>query len=243
MTENQKTKMALLFMSKGDLKNAELAYKFIMSDSEKSENMPSKEMPNGIYLIKKSGFPILFEPREPYEKGCGSEDYIAVGIKMGNKSIAVALKDAANGEEITLTEKDDKTNWDGYKDNCTDAVADMYGLSNTKHLDKIGLNKKIDLKSRSSMSSLFGASSPIAISEQYIPSVGEMYLIYLHKKALNEALRYVGGEPLADDWYWTSTEYSATSAWYLYLGNGYMYSYTKATDTDRVRPVSAFGIY
>ena len=39
MTENQKTKMALLFISKGDLKNAELAYKFIMADGEKSENM------------------------------------------------------------------------------------------------------------------------------------------------------------------------------------------------------------
>jgi len=225
MTENQKTKMALLFISKGDLKNAELAYKFIMADGEKSENMPSKEAPDGIYLIKKDGSPVLFEPREPYEKGCGLKGYIAIGIKMGSKSIAVSLKDAADGDDITLTDKEDKTGWGGYKDNYTDAVSDWNGKENTAHLGKIGLNKEIALE-----------------TGQYIPSVGEMYLIYLHKKVLNEALRYVGGEPIKDDWYWTSTEYSATNAWILHLNDGSMLNGTKAAYTFRVRPVSAFNI-
>jgi hypothetical protein len=54
-------------------------------------------------------------------------------------------------------------------------------------------------------------------------------------------LEKAGGQPIADDWYWTSTEYSATTAWYLALDYGRMGSNgTKATTTLRVRPVSAF---
>ena len=155
--------------------------------------------------------------------GCNKKDCVAVGIKLGSKSIAVALKDAADGEAITLTDSEDKTKYNGYIDNCTDAVADWNGKANTKHLEEIGLNESIKLE-----------------AGQYIPAVGEMYLIYLHKKALNEALESVGGEPIADEWYWTSTEYSATYAWYLTLGNGGMNYFTKATHAPHVRPVSAF---
>ena len=68
-----------------------------------------------------------------------------------------------------------------------------------------------------------------------------MYLIYLHTKALNEALEAVGGEPIADDWYWTSTENSATYAWYLGLFGGILhYGGTKVASTKHVRPVSEF---
>jgi hypothetical protein len=217
LNEIQKIKMALLVMSKGNVTNAELAYEFVMAESEKSENMPSKEKPDGIYLIKKTGKPVLFAP------GCNKKDCVAVGIKLGSKSIAVALKDAADGENITLTNREDETEYDGYINNYMDAVADWNGKANTKHLEEIGLNEGIKLE-----------------AGQYIPAVGEMYLIYLHTKALNEALEAVGGEPIADDWYWTSTETSATYAWYLYLYGGHMNLNTKATYANHVRPVSAF---
>jgi hypothetical protein len=221
LNEIQKIKMALLVMNHADVENAQKAYDFVMADSDskepanQEEATPSK-MADGIYLIKKTGKPVLFVP------GCNKKDCVAVGIKLGSKSIAVALKDAADGEDITLTDSGDKTKYNGYID-CTDAVADWNGKANTKHLEEIGLNESIKLE-----------------ADQYIPAVGEMYLIYLHKKALNEALESVGGEPIADDWYWTSTEYSAAYAWSLYLGDGGMGSYTKATDALHVRPVSAF---
>jgi len=222
LNEIQKIKMALLAMNHADVENAQKAYEFVMADSDSKEpanqeEATQSEMADGIYLIKKTGKTILFAP------GCNKKDCIAVGIKLGSKSIAVALKDAADGEDITLTDREDKTKYSGYIDNCTDAVADWNGKANTKHLEEIGLNKDIKLE-----------------AGQYIPSVGEMYLIYLHKKALNEALKAVGGVPIADDWYWTSTEDSATYAWNLYLNGGYMNSTTKATNAHHVRPVSAF---
>ena len=222
LNEIQKIKMALLVMNHADVENAQKAYDFVMagSDSKEPANQEEatpSEMADGIYLIKKTGKPVLFAP------GCNKKDCVAVGIKLGSKSIAVALKDAADGGNITLTDSEDKTKYNGYIDNCTDAVADWNGKANTKHLEEIGLNESIKLE-----------------AGQYIPAVGEMYLIYLHKKALNEALEAVGGEPITDDWYWTSTEGSAAYAWLLYLTSGYMSDYTKTTHATHVRPVSAF---
>ena len=205
---------------KGNVENAQKAYDFVMADSKEPANQEEatqSEMADGIYLITKTGKPVLFAP------GCNKKDCVAVGIKLGGKSIAVSLKDAADGEEITLTDKEDKTKYDGYINNCTDAVADWNGKANTKHLGKIRLNEDIKLE-----------------AGQYIPAAGEMYLIYLHKKALNEALEAVGGEPIADEWYWTSTEYSATYAWTLDLDSGFKLNYSKATSALHVRPVSAF---
>lgn len=216
--EIQKIKMALLVINHANVENAQKAYDFVMADSKEPANQATpSEMADGIYLIKKTGKPVLFAP------GCNKKDCVAVGIKLGSKSIAVALKDAADGEDITLTNSEDETEYDGYINNYTDAVADWHGKANTKHLEEIGLNESIKLE-----------------AGQYIPAVGEMYLIYLHKKSLNEALEAVGGEPIADEWYWTSTEYSATNTWLLYLFYGGMTTYTKATGAGHVRSVSAF---
>lgn len=220
INEIQQMKMALLVMTHADVENAQKAYDFVMAESrdfQEKEVEPNK-MTDGIYLIKAVGSPVLFMPE------CDKKDCVAVGIKMGSKSIAVALKDAAGGKDVTLTDSEDKTEYDGYINNCADAVADWSGKANTKHLKKIGLNKDIKLE-----------------AGQYIPSVGEMYLIYLHKKALNEALEAVGGESIADDWYWTSTEHNSSYAWEVSISDGSLGIWDgKATDSSRVRAVSAF---
>ena len=75
----------------------------------------------------------------------------------------------------------------------------------------------------------------------WLPSLGEMFMIYANMTKINYALSLItGATQLAETWYWTSTEYSATYAWPLYLSNGYMSSSTKASGRLRVRAVSAF---
>lgn len=75
----------------------------------------------------------------------------------------------------------------------------------------------------------------------WLPSLGELMMIYANMRKINYALSLINGATqLAETAYWSSTEYSATTAWYLYLGSGYAYSYTKAAGHHRVRPVSAF---
>lgn len=67
-------------------------------------------------------------------------------------------------------------------------------------------------------------------------------MIYANMTKINYALSLItGATQLVEDWYWTSTEYSATNAWGLYLNDGYtIYWATKASYTIRVRAVSAF---
>ena len=75
----------------------------------------------------------------------------------------------------------------------------------------------------------------------WLPSMGEMMMIYANMTKINYALSLIeGATKLIENDYWTSTEYSAYNAWRLYLGDGRMASYTKATTSYRVRPVSAF---
>lgn len=177
---------------------------------------------DGVYIVTKDG---------RADKFTGTNlilDYdnpvIGIGVKQGDRAVVVALTDAAGGKDITLTANEDTTDYDGYIPEYIDAVADWNGKANTDHLHEIGLNPAINLK-----------------DGEYIPSVGEMYLIYTHRKEINAALRHVGGQEIPGEWYWTSTEYSAASAWGLGLsGGGLIHWNTKASDRGRVRPVSAF---
>lgn len=75
----------------------------------------------------------------------------------------------------------------------------------------------------------------------WLPSLGEMMMIYANFLKINYAISLIaGGTPLTENWYWTSTENSATLAWYMYTPDGYMNANAKATKRLTVRPVSAF---
>lgn len=75
----------------------------------------------------------------------------------------------------------------------------------------------------------------------WLPSLGELMMIYANMRKINYALSLINGATqLAETWYWSSTEYSATNAWGLYLNNGFAGDSTKAAGQYRVRPVSAF---
>ena len=153
-------------------------------------------------------------------------EVVAIGLKMGSFGIKIALHDEANGDGITLTTKangDEENDQAYYTDIYDDAVADMDGARNTNHLRNI-LNPQVKLA-----------------DDWYIPSLGELYRIFINKKAINAALEFAKGERLQDRWYWTSTEGSASDAWLLCLYDGRTRSwFTKASDTGRVRAVSAF---
>lgn len=69
-----------------------------------------------------------------------------------------------------------------------------------------------------------------------------MMMIYANMTKINYALSLIAGATqLVETWYWTSTESSATNAWFLNLGDGATdYWYAKASGTGGVRAVSAF---
>ena len=211
----------------GNVEDAEKANTFVMGKDEKpvQAQLPKSGMEDGIYLVHADGKATLFELEYTKDDNMDSE-VVAIGLKMGSFGIKIALHDEANGDGITLTTKsnsDLKADQDYYIDKYDDAVADMDGARNTNHLRNI-LNPQIKLA-----------------DDWYIPSLGELYRIFINKKAINAALEFAKGDKLQDRWYWTSTEYSATGAWLLALSGGNTsYWGTKASSTGRVRAVSAF---
>lgn len=212
----------------GNVEDAEKANTFVMGKDEKpvQAQLPkSGDIEDGIYLVHADGKATLFELEYTKDDNMDSE-VVAIGLKMGSFGIKIALHDEANDDGITLTTKSNsnlKADKDYYIDKYDDAVADMDGARNTNHLRSI-LNKQIKLA-----------------DDWYIPSLGELYRIFINKKAINAALEFAKGDKLQDRWYWTSTETSATIAWGLYLGDGNTDTWTtKASDTIRVRAVSAF---
>ena len=222
MSEKSSLKMQLLQQMGNDIEKAKAAYQWLNEDQDVDTPQVSaaiESKPDGIYLVSEDGSVILFGPE--WKKPESPVKYI--GVKWGSRSLAVALHDQANGEDITLTAKKDETEYDGYIDTYLDAVANWTGKANTEHLKQIGLNKEISLA-----------------ENEYIPSLGEMLFVFLNRKAINEALEAVGGTPIDGVWYWTSTECSAAGAWRLRLLNGYVNYFTKASFTGRVRAVSAF---
>ena len=74
----------------------------------------------------------------------------------------------------------------------------------------------------------------------WLPSTGEMAMIWSNFDKINYALSKISGATqLRTNWYWTSTQHSEYYAWCLYLYDGTLPSYWKFNQF-RVRPVSAF---
>lgn len=215
-----------LLIEWGNIKDAQAAYEFVMNYGEpKDTPTVSSEQPaamqDGIFIVLEDNTAIPFnEDTNPNFW----QNVKGVGIRYGSRSLLVALQGMAGGEEITLTNKEDTTSREAfYIDDYLDAVANWSGKTNTEHLKVIGLNPRIELH-----------------ENWYIPSLGEMYFIYTNLKAVNAALEFIGADPIEQDWYWTSTESSATDAWNLYLTDGSADYDTKASYKLRVRAVSAF---
>ncbi len=74
----------------------------------------------------------------------------------------------------------------------------------------------------------------------WLPSMGEMMMIWTNFDKINYALSKISGATqLQVTWFWSSTQRSADSAWFLHLSDGTMGRNYKFAQL-RVRPVSAF---
>lgn len=68
-------------------------------------------------------------------------------------------------------------------------------------------------------------------SDWYLPSKDELNLAWVNRAAIAGALNFTGSE-----YYWSSTQYSATNAWRQRFSDGGQYNYYKS-NAYRVRPV------
>ena len=194
---------------------AKKSYDFVMGNEPEPqpESKPTTELADGIYLMYgKTAVPYTgYEVSKDGKEGC-----TGIGVKFGGKSLVVVLNDISDDDiELTTTQGGTRFITDYHQ-----AAEDMDGKAATDDIRDI-LNMGI-------------------ADDEYIPSLGELYFMLAHFTQINAALEAVGGEPLRNDWYWSSTQSSATYAWGLALNGGGALNTTKAANQTRVRPVSAF---
>lgn len=211
LSDRQNLRYELLKANNYDVDNAKKCYDFVAGDEPQSQSIAgTTKLADGIYIMY-GKHAVLFTGQEVSAQGC-----TGIGVNFGGKSLILATEDI-NDKDIELTTQQGGTRF------ITDyhqAAEDMDGKAATDDIRDI-LNMGIS-------------------DDEYIPSLGELYFILAHFTQINAALKAVGGEPLHNDWYWSSTQYSAASAWSLGLDYGGAGSDTKATGQVRVRPVSAF---
>ena len=211
LSDRQNLRYELLKANNYDVDNAKKCYDFVAGDEPQSQSIAgTTKLADGIYIMY-GKHAVLFTGQEVSAQGC-----TGIGVNFGGKSLILATEDISD-DDIELTTKQGGTRF------ITDyhqAAEDMDGKAATDDIRDI-LNMGI-------------------ADDEYIPSLGELYFMLAHFTQINAALEAVGGEPLRNDWYWSSTQCSATNAWYLYLSYGYAYTSAKAAHQFRVRPVSAF---
>lgn len=211
LSDRQNLRYELLKANNYDVDNAKKCYDFVAGDEPQSQSIAgTTKLADGIYIMY-GKHTVLFTGQEVSAQGC-----TGIGVNFGGKSLILATEDISD-KDIELTTQQGGTR---FITNYHQAAEDMDGKAATDDIRDI-LNKGIS-------------------DDEYIPSLGELYFILAHFTQINAALKAVGGEPLHDDWYWSSTQYSATYAWVLFLYDGYAGYYTKAASQFRVRPVSAF---
>ncbi len=188
----------------------------IKIDIQQTEGSHQAILNDGVYYIYDDN---TVEKFDYQKRNAPTKTVKRIGVVMGSHALAVNLEDCP---EQPLTNQKDPGGYDGYISEYDDAVADWNGQSNTEHIKSIGTDIELT-------------------DDEWIPSVAELYLIYLNKRSINAAIELSGGSRIKDGWYWTSTELSATHAWYLSLNDGNLCHWrTKVTDSAYVRAVAAF---
>lgn len=161
-----------------------------------------------------------------------------VAVQSGDQLLIVAptdtalywsSKDVTGGGTMTSDRKTAIADWNGksntaaqiLKDACSDAA---YAPGYCAAYSRVNAN-----------------GVGLTAGKWWLPSFGELMMIYGHKNKINYALGLISGATLLrDDIYWSSTEHSSTNAWRLHLSNGNLNFNTKKSIQDRVRPVSAY---
>lgn len=186
----------------------------------------SEDLPDGVYFIA--------ENRTSYQLMTDDETVPHfqakyIGIKVGRRAIAVAIKDLPgdiNGElqllprEHTSSKTREYYSYDKEADDYRfNAFEDFDGKTNTERLKIYGCI--IDLP-----------------EGEWIPSMGELALLMMHASKVNRAIVLAGGEPIKG-WHWSSTEYSQGGAWIFYFKDGYT-DISNGCGSYAVRAVAAF---
>ncbi len=202
---------------------------------------------DGVFIMyhrKSDNFPLMVKPHKWTSLQSSGEIADGVVVVEGGKHLVVAPTEAST----TLTWSSAAVSGGGTttSDRVT-AINDWAGKTNTT--SQIAASTSSAVTNTASYApgfcNLYSRTNAngygLTAGKWWLPSLGEMMMIYANMTKINYALSLISGATqLQETAYWTSTEPSATGAWLLYLNNGGAYGNAKASNTYRVRAVSAF---
>lgn len=199
---------------------------------------------DGIFIMyhrKSDNYPLMVKPHKWTSLQSSGEVADGVAVVEGGKILIVAPTEAST----TLTWSSAAVSGGGVttSDRVT-ALNDWAGKANTTaQVTHSECNTASYAPGFCNLYSRTNANGyGLTAGKWWLPSLGEMMMIYANMTKINYALSLItGATQLQETAYWTSTEGSATHAWSLtpsYGGAGS--GYTKASGTLRVRAVSAF---
>lgn len=196
---------------------------------------------DGVFIMyhrKQDDLPLMVKPHKWPSLQSSGEVADGVGIVEGGKILIVAPTEASmnwssaqvSGGGVVTTDRVTALNdWAG-KTNTAAQITHAECSSNAYAPGYCANYSRVNANSKG-----------LTAGKWWLPSLGEIMMIYANMTKINYALSLISGATqLAEAGYWTSTEYSAAYAWNLGLGYGGAGTSTRASATLHVRPVSAF---
>ena len=212
--------------------NLEKAAK-VLRKSEDTDRQPTSEItdsnekhPDGVYFISDNhaNYQLMTD-----DNTTPSFPVKYIGVKLGQRTIAVALKDLPgdNDGKIRLFTRDhtspEISTHCSYNNEANDyrfnAFEDFDGQANTNRLKEYGCT--IDIP-----------------DDEWIPSMGELALLMMHAGKVNKAIELAGGEPIKH-WHWSSTEHSQNYVWGVNFSD-VIPSYNSKFYSEAIRTVTSF---
>ena len=174
---------------------------------------------DGVYLVEKGFLPRRFED----VAGVQNPKECDVMVSYHGHKWIVAKEDL-KGDELPLFSDDSHPEDTSSFYKCEiEALNDYDMKSCTEHLRKAGIAFELD-------------------ADLYIPTAGQLAAMYLFRAELNKALELVGGTPMKEGVYWSSSEGNAWFSWGVGFDSGHVNGWGSKCYDGYVRPCTAFEI-
>lgn len=204
-------------------------------------------MYDGVFIMyhrKSDDYPLMVKPHKWTSIQSSGEIADGVVVVEGGKCLVVAPTESAS--KLTWSSAAISGGGTTTSDRVT-AINDWNGKTNTAQ--QIAHSTSSAVTNTASYApgfcNLYSRANAngkgLTAGKWWLPSLGEMMMIYANMTKINYALSLINGATqLVEDAYWTSTEGSAATAWLLLLYRSGARINAKASHTNRVRAVSAF---
>lgn len=172
---------------------------------------------DGVYIVEDGFLPVRFKD----VAWALNRHKCNVMVSYHGHNWIVAKEDLKGGELLLFSGGSHPEGTSSFYKCEIEALNDFDMKSCTEHLRKTGIAFELD-------------------ADLYIPTAGQLAAMYFFRKELNKALEMVGGTPMKEDVYWSSSEFSTRSSWSVNFDSGNVGGWGSKYTDGYVRPCTAF---